>query len=168
MLVTKNIDETFVLKQVISYQTQSLAIVGAELPTDDDPMPFEIRKYKESYWINASGKRRTSYECMACGTEDGFIDTSGYPTNYKLAIRPVLVFKDISDNNWWNIGDVFKFCDKEFQIFTKTRAFCLSDIGASAYRKNVRVKDVLDYEKSDAKKVIDKWFQESLEKGYQF
>lgn len=126
-------------------------------------VPKYIRQYSKKWWLNIP---------------DNFSsDTEGYVNEYgdfiradvvsqSYTVRPSLII-DMSNSKELDVGDVFTFGDKRFYVVSDVLAFCLSDIGESCFSVSDKGKVVKDYEKSDIKKVVDKWFLHSLDECIQ-
>lgn len=73
--------------------------------------------------------------------------------------RPMLYICAAPDD----IGKVFEFGEREFEIVSECYAFCTTDIGKGVYAYPERDKPKLfDYDNSIAKVVIDTWFQQAI------
>lgn len=138
-----------------------LKIIGATLLSlnEADQLPSELRKYHNWWWLRNSSY---IYYRAACVDHRGyFIDGGYFVDDYSNVVRPALQIKKPNSSNL-KIGDVFEFGGKTFKIISNNLAFCLSDIGTCAFRRNWKAEDANDYEKSDVKKYVDEWFVDSM------
>lgn len=141
---------------------EDLDIVGATLLSieEAEKLPLELRRYN-CWWLLRSPGCDSYYATFV--DDDGSICDFGDLVNYDLhSVRPALIITNIESSNL-KIGDKFEFGGKPFQIISNKLAFCLTDIGMCCFREDWQAKDANDYEKSDVKKYVDKWFNESKE-----
>ena len=116
---------------------------------DDDKI------YSSPWWLRTPGGGRSSASFV---TECGNVDEEGYCVeSSRLAVRPVLKLKS-SD---LEIDDTFEFGGKTFVVISESLAFCTGDIGHHEFRAEWAAKDASDYEKSDVKRLVDRWFTSS-------
>jgi len=138
-----------------------LNITGATLLTDKEAeqLPQRLREYKKYWWLKSPG-----YSSLrsAFVIDPGFIDDWGICVSDSIVVRPVLIISNLESSNL-KIGDTFKFGDREFEIISTDKAFCLGDIGTSIFRNDWKASDANVYEKSDVKKFIDNWFKKVKE-----
>lgn len=142
--------------------TLGLEVSGATLLTREEvkQLPKRLREYGKWWWLKSPGNY---YNYAANVFEEGYVNRFGNYVDIKnLAVRPALIISNLEVSNL-NIGDTFKFGDKEFEIIFDDKALCLSDIGQCAFRKNWVASDAYDYEKSDVKKYVDNWFEKATE-----
>ena len=72
-------------------------------------------------------------------------------------VRPVLTLENI-DSTSFEIGDTFEFRGYIFTIISKEYALCDEGITTMAYRSEEGVENANDYESSDIKAYLEKWF----------
>ena len=132
-----------IIKSTIEYD---IDILGATLLTVDEAeqLPGRLRAYDEFWWVRSSGRR------------------SSRIANARYTVRPVLIISNLESSNF-QIGDTLKFGDREFEIISDDKAFCLTDIGTTWFREDSEADDANDYEKSDVKKYVDNWFKKVKE-----
>lgn len=130
---------------------------GARLLTKEeaDRLPKRLKLYRNWWWtFNAADNDHHNGAWVVFGYR-GYLhyDTVGN----ERAVRPALRIesKDLQ------IGDTFLFGGKEFEVIKEGLAFCTTDIGESAFRTDWKAEDANQYEASDIKKYIDKWFEEN-------
>lgn len=146
-------------KVITIIQDEEIDIKGATLLASDkaEVLPLRLRKYHDRWWLHSPG---FSQSFVACVFDDGSVRYGGGRVcNDFYCVRPILIINLKSSN--LKIGDVFVFGDKEFEIISDTIAFCKSDIGEYYFRKAFSSEDANDYEASDVKKFVDKWFEEA-------
>ena len=150
-----------VYKKVEQYIECDLAIASATLLSIEEAKELspELRKYERWWWLWSPGDASLG----AAGVDyDGSVYDLGYIVyNSRDAVRPALQISNLQSSNL-QIGDVFTFGGKPFQIISDNLAFCLSDIGTCAFREDWKVANANDYETSDVKKFVDEWFNEAI------
>ena len=116
-------------------------------------LPERLKRYNDRWWLRSPG----SYSChVAIVNYSGSIDYEASCIN--VIIRPVLIISNLESTDL-EVGDTFEFGNKEFEVISNDKAFCLTDIGRSVFRDDWKADDANDYEKSDIKKYIDEWFE---------
>lgn len=126
------------------------------------------RKHNDCWWMRSSGCDPIS---AAYVSDSGSVHFLGARVDDFFSVRPALRI-NIKNSNF-KIGDIFIFGKKMFKIISDNLAFCTDDIGKFCFRKNFDAEDANNYEKSDAKKIVDQWFaratnyQEMLERQMQ-
>lgn len=91
----------------------------------------------------------------------GDVDRSGrFVDNDDDAVVPALRIKSSGSD----IGRRFRFGDKEFLILSPELAISTSSIGKHCFREEWDAPDANDYEASDVKNYIDRWFEDSMRK----
>ena len=140
----------------------NLDISGATLLTTEEveKLPERLREYNNSklWWVLQPQDYGADY--VASVYSNGIVSRTGDHRFY-FRVRPALIISNLKSSGL-RIGDTFKFGDKDFEIISNDRAFCLGDIGYSLFREDCRASDVDDYEKSDIKNIIDEWFKKSI------
>lgn len=152
---------------IMTVQDQDIEILGATLLSTEEAekLPTELKEYPYWWWLRSPGGGNAFAAYVednesAYGSEDytapinyfgKFVDSYG-------CVRPALIISLDSSN--FKIGDCFKFGNKEFEIISNSLAFCKSDIGKSYFEWLNKNEDANDYEKSDVKWFVDKWFEE--------
>lgn len=90
-----------------------------------------------------------------------YIDYSGWINKYgtsifnDMAIRPILHILDLNDNK---IGYTFKINKYYFKIINETCAIIQGSLGYNRFDSESN-----DYEKSEAKQIVDNWFEKEIE-----
>lgn len=141
-----------------------LNITGATLLSIEEvvALPYYLRAYKNWWWLRSPG--RQSYNAVLVN-KGGRIYGYGYPVGIDDdAVRPVLQISNLEPTNL-KIGDSIFFGEKEFEIISDELAFCKTDIGICCFREDCEAEDANDYEKSDIKKFVDKWFERALKEN---
>ena len=148
-----------VKKIVTSTIELELDISGATLLTRDEAseLPERLKRYDKLWWLKSPG----NYSCFVVCVRSGVYVNCNSEWGL-ITVRPALIISNFESSNL-KIGDTFKFGDKEFEIISSDKAFCLSDIGQCAFRKDYKAPDANDYEKSDIKKYVDNWFEKVKE-----
>ena len=150
-----------------------LDILGATLLTinEAEKLPVRLRRYDRWWWLKSRSvslgieginfNAYTAYAAYVDG-DDATIDAIGDKVSYEDGkVRPAIIISNLSALNL-QFGDIFEFGDKEFEIISDNKAFCLSDIGQCAFRNDAEALDANIYEKSDIKKYVDEWFEKSI------
>jgi len=145
--------------RVIARETD-LEITGATLLTVEEAreLPEMLRKRSYWWWLQSPGKDSSHVAHVGF---DGNINNYGADVdNYYGGVRPALIISNF-ESSGLKIGDMFEFGDKQFEIISDNKAFCLGCITSMAFREDWRAPDANDYEKSNVKKRIDVWFERS-------
>ena len=145
-------------------KAEELEITGATLLSIEEAknLPLRLRQYDDWWWLRSPGY----FSFLAAYVHnDGSVDNYGYGVSDSIdAVRPALKIKNLKSSNF-QIGDVFIFGDKKFEIMREDYAFCLKNIGYHCFREDRRAIDANQYEKSDVKKFVDKWFKKGCKNG---
>ena len=154
--------KTIVKKEVKQYVNEEIEITGATLLSieEAEQLPIGLRKYDNWWWLRSPGY---DFDLAALVYFDGSVGDGGdlVYRSYNT-VRPALQISDINSSNL-QIGDIFEFGDVFFKIISDKLALCLTDIGTHCFRKDRQYPDANNYEKSDIKKYVDDWFNESKE-----
>ena len=141
-------------------QKEELEIVGATLLSSEEAetLPLRLRKHTNWWWLRSPG----CISDLAAGVSGGssILSYGGDVRNGTGAVRPALIIKNLKSSNL-KIGDTFLFGNKKFEIISDVIAFCLEDIGQYCFKKDWKASEANDYEKSDVKKFVDNWFENS-------
>lgn len=134
-----------------------IAITEARLLTKEEAeaLPERLRRYLDFWWTSTADAEYTFRAWMMNGNLCYLIKRN---VNVETVARPALIFELSS----LKIGDRFIVADLEFEVISEGLAFCTTDIGKCAFRKDWDAKDANQYEASDIKKYIDKWFEENV------
>lgn len=148
-----------VKKIFISTTELELNITEATLLTIDEAklLPERLKAYR-NWWLKTPG----SYSCYAAYVDyNGFIHShGGYIRNNLNVVRPALIISNLESSEF-KFGDRFEFGGKEFEIVFDYLAFCLTDIGQCAFKKDWNADDKNNYEQSDVKQFINEWFEKA-------
>lgn len=118
-------------------------------------LSVEEREYKGQWWQRSPGAH---HDLAASVYDNGVVNSFGNNVDYNHNyLRPVLNIN--TQNSDFAVGDIFVFGKKIFQIISDNLAFCADDIGKFCFKRNFETEDANDYEKSDAKKIIDQWYK---------
>lgn len=139
----------------------NLEIVEATLLTveEAEKLPERLRKHAYVWWLQSCGY---CSDYAACVYPDGIVSHDGDYVCFYYDVRPVLVISNL-ESLGLKIGDIFEFGDKEFEIISNNKAFCLTDIGNNVFKRDSNVLNANNYERSDVKKFIDYWFKNNIE-----
>lgn len=147
----------------ICTKTLDLEIKGATLLSVEEAksLPERLRKYTDWWWwLRSPGYYQ---DTAAYVNHDGVVYEHGdYVDCDDFGVRPGLNIN--LDNSNLTIGDKFIFGDKEFEIISDNLAFCVSDIGCCAFRKDYDANYVNKYEHSDIKKYVEDWYSGVVKK----
>ena len=150
-----------VYRKVEQYIECDLAITSATLLSieEAEQLPRELRKYDHWWWLRSPG----FYSDFAVLVDlvGSVYDRGNIVRSDDIAVRPVLLINNLKSSNL-KVGDVFEFGGKQFKIVSDKLAFCLTDIGAYCFREDWQAEDANDYEKSDVKKYVDEWFNDTV------
>lgn len=152
-----------VVDKVIT-QKEQLDIIGATLLSIEEAkqLPLRLRKYTNWWWLRSSGYR-SNRAAVVCSF--GSVSDPGSSIEYcDRVVRPALKINNLNCSNL-QIGDVFMFGGKWFEVISNSLAFCLEDIGFYCFGRDLKAEDANDYEKSDVKEFIDDWFNRSLQES---
>lgn len=105
-----------------------------------------------TWWLRSPGNDENYVACVF--GKYGLIDACGHDVKEEFGVRPALIFKS-SD---LEIGDKFIAFNYEWTVIDSNKALCNSIIGCSAFCNDWKTHTANDYEKSDIKKYIDRWF----------
>lgn len=148
--------ELTVEKLITQTEPVKLDIIEATLPSVEEVelFPKELIEHRNWWWLRSPG----GDSCWSAYVSySGYINYHGFVISTGGDVRPMLRLTNLKDTNL-KVGDKFIFKNKTFQIVSEDIAFCLDDIGTSCFNKKYRKKDANDYEKSDIKKYIERWF----------
>lgn len=146
------------IKKICTVETpMDIAINEARLLTKEEveALPERFKLYDNWWWTSTANVANPVSAWFVSGPYGylirNIVDSEG-------SVRPTLIFesKDLE------VGDKFLIGEKEFEVIKESLAFCTSDIGECAFREDFEAEDANDYEKSDIKKYIDKWFEENV------
>lgn len=142
-------------------QELNLEITEATLLTIEEArkLPERLRRYDEWWWLKSPGRFSGQVTFVDDG---GFVNSFGDHAFVDNVVRPVLIISNFDSSNL-QIGDTFEFGDENFEVISNGKAFCLGDIDYKEFREDLDAPDANDYEKSDIKKYIDKWFEKVKE-----
>lgn len=137
---------------------EKLEFIGATLLSAEEAENYltrEERVYDFYWWLRSPGCI-SSY--VAYVDSDGSIDYSGdHISLIHRCVRPALQIKNL-ESSYFEIGDRFKMGGYEFKIISKDLAWMYKqDIGCYAFNEDFEKGN--DYERSDAKNFVDKWFE---------
>ena len=89
---------------------------------------------------------------------DGTFNYIEVDDSINVCVRPALILSNLEDSDY-TVGDKFRFAGELFTIISDRYALCDCCIDKVVeFRKDVDAEDANDYEKSDAKKFVDSWF----------
>lgn len=151
-MIIKNVRRTITIAKEFD-----LNILEATLLTNEEArqLPKRLRRYNKYWWLRSPGYTHDFAANVDYENVDG---TGSFVKMHDIAVRPVLIISNLKSSNL-EIGDTFEFGNKMFEIISDDKAFCLTDIGTSAFREDFKADDANNYEKSDVKKFIDEWFK---------
>jgi len=148
-------------KIIKSTVKEELEIVGATLLSIEEAEEYltRVERAYDCWWWLCSPSR-FSY-CATLVYCDG--DIIGYGDSVHdggICVRPALQIKNLESSNF-EIGNTFQIDDYEFKIISDNLAWMYKqDIGHYAFNEDYEKGN--DYETSDVKKVVDKWFKDLL------
>ena len=149
-------------KIIRATKEEELNITGATLLSVEEAkaLPQRLREYSNWWWLRSPGR---CSNLAAYVNYDGLVHARGSNVDYtRGAVRPALLISNLESSNL-QIGDKFIFGSAEFEIVSKSMAFCLGDIGEHPFRNDWQADDANVYEVSDVKKFVDKWFEDAKE-----
>ena len=137
-----------------------ITVTGATLLTvvEAERVPESTLGIDRPWWLRSPGY----YTNCAANVYNDYIDGDGCNVGCETyGVRPVL---NVSlDASGLSVGDKFTFGDKEFDVISKNKALCTDIIGNCAFRKDKNLDDANNYELSDVKMFVDKWYGKCLE-----
>lgn len=145
-------------KIVKSTVEEELEITGAMLLSAEEAEKYLT--HKERIYDSAWGLCSPCYDCDCAA----YVGCSGYTHNYfgvdvdyEFGVRPALQIKNLESSNL-KIGDTFEIGDYEFKVISENLAWMFKqDIGRCEFNKYLANGN--NYETSDVKKFVDKWFR---------
>lgn len=151
-----------VKKQIPTFVDEPLDIKGATLLSEEEVKSLlteKERAYVYWWWLRTPGGYSSRHACYV--SYGGSVNDYGVRvSDDDVGVRPALIINLESSD--LEIGDIFKFGGKEFQILSPTIAWLFrDDIGRCAFRKDWKTANASNYETSDVKKIIDEWFAEA-------
>ena len=146
-------------KIIKSVEEAELEIIGATLLSieEAEKLPMRLKRYDECWWTRSPGDGSNSVLYIE---KDGWVYRSGHQvTNFEYSlcmVRPALEISNLKSSNL-EIGDIFNFGKREFEVISDSLAFCTMDIGEYEfdYYSN-------DYENSEIKEYVDRWFNKVI------
>ena len=146
-------------KVIKTTEPVEISVTDVTLLTEKEAkaLPERLRLHHNWWWLRSSvGFCITA----ACVSIDGSVFGIGRAVDDDdVAIRPALRISGL-ESSGFHIGDIFEFGGTDFEVVSGDTAFCLGDIGDCCFRKDVISDDVDDFEKSDVRKYIDRWFEQ--------
>lgn len=142
---------------------KNLNVVGVDLLTVKEALklPVEILAHRDRYWLKDQGN---DFYHVADVWADGVVNEAGINSYHiNTVLRPVLVLEDL-DQSDFEIGDYFWFADLRWLIINEEHAFCMQDLGHHNFNGDNTIATANQYEYSDAKKFLDKWWSEKGKK----
>ena len=146
-------------KQIITTKDIELEIKGITL--------LDIDEYESCkdiaplsavwWWLRAPGS--ISYYA-AYVIDFGYVDYYGDNVSCVGGVRPALIY---NPTEIVKVGDKVEVAGYLWTIISDNMMLCDDIIGKSAFEKDWRADDANDYEKSDIKKWIEKWYEENIE-----
>lgn len=151
-----------VKKLIVIEKEEDLVIKKASLLSlfqTEACLSTEERKYGTGWCLRTPG---CCSQYISFVDKYGDIRADGDYTFGQFAIRPCL-YIDIK-NSSFKVGDVFLFGGEEFRILAPNIAWIQNDIGKFPFRTDWRADDANVYKVSDAKKIVDEWFNNIIKK----
>lgn len=136
-------------------------IVGVTLLTVEEAKSLSIhqRHAKSNWWLRSPGDKNSLV--LGVFGYTGVINDGGFNTFGYLGVRPALKISNLNSSNL-GFGDSFEFAGYTWTVISNDKALCNTIIDYSAFREDWRAKYANDYETSDVKKYLDKWFAENV------
>lgn len=120
-------------------------------------LPGDIRSIGKSWWLRSPGYYDYYAEFVY---SDGLVCQIGDFVHFEHGVRPALVFNPESSN--LSEGDHFEAAGHTWTVIAKNKALCDGIIGKCAFRANYRTVNANNFETSDIKKFLDKWFEQKF------
>ena len=135
-------------------------IVGVTLLTVDEAKSLsrDQRLVEDIWWLRSPGY--IDYEAACVFGTDGLVYGLGYNVSWKLGVRPALQIANLESSNL-GLGDSFGFAGYTWTIISNDKALCDDVIGYSVFREDWEAEDANNYEASDVKKYLERWFAEN-------
>lgn len=135
-----------------------ITVTEARLLTKEEAeaLPERLIRYPDWWWTKSAWDGIFAIAAWIVYGNSSSVDYSRI--DLWRDVRPALIFesKDLK------VGNKFLFGGKEFEVIKEGLAFCTTDIGKCAFRKDWKAEDANQYEASDVKKYVDKWFEEAI------
>ena len=126
------------------YEKSNMSITGATPLSvwEAEKLPRYLCKYDRWYWLLRPGLCLSS---AAVINWNGSVNWVGsYVDEEFCYVRPAQRLTNTDASNI-QIGDRFEFGNAEFEVIAKNLAFCTSDIGYCAFRKDCEANNANDY-----------------------
>lgn len=148
------------MKNIVSLQ-EGLKITGVTLLTIGEArkLPKETMLNDDCWWLKSRG---AGNDCVAGVYSCGSVSYNGFFAYLENAVRPALMIQNLNFSIF-EIGDKFRFGEKEFEIISDTRALCTESVGCCAFRKDCLAESANNYQASDLKKFLKAWYEKTVE-----
>lgn len=148
-----------IVKSTVEEELEITKATLLSIKEAEEYLTNEERKYERWWWLRSP----SSYSGYTAGVNsNGNIYNRGSRVTYiNDCVRPALQITNLESSNL-KIGDTFKISDYEFKIISKELAWMYKqDIGRHAFNTDYKEenKEGNNYETSDVKKYVDKWFR---------
>jgi len=143
--------------KITYYEPREIELVIEDISllttAEAEELPEEIREYKgEWWWLKTAGG---DTDCAVLVDYLGFIDHDGVSVFLDAyAVRPAVTIRNLESLNL-KIGDPLMIQSEKYVYIGNSRVLYNDEF---TYNKFDAVSN--DYEKSDIKKIVDKWFEE--------
>jgi len=146
---------------------QLFDITGATLLSIEEAseyLTYKERKYDFWWWLRSPGD---DSDCAANVDTSGSISDYGNLVSYgNVYVRPALQIKNLKSTNLL-VGDTFRIIEYEFKVISNDLAWMYdSHIGQYPFNKNSEGGN--DYNTSDIKWYVDKWFNAFIKPYYPY
>lgn len=144
-------------KIITKTEPQELEITGATLLSVKEAvkLPKDTRVAAANWWL-----RSPSYfdgRAAFVAGSDGIVREAGYAVSNAFGVRPALRISGL-ESSAFKTGDRFELGGHSFTVVSDQYALCEGIIGRYFFRDDWKVGGANDYEKSDVKKYVDRWF----------
>lgn len=142
-----------------------LEITGATLLSVEEAKQLngDMLKASEDWWLRSPGH---DGGCAACvyGAHGSVLNFGDY-VKRSFGVRPALTISNLESTNL-GIGDSITFGNHSFTIISSKYALCNEIVGKCAFKKYwyELYEPSNDYQNSDVKKYVDRWFEENRER----
>lgn len=148
-------------RQFVTTVPIEISIVGATLLSEEECVKNQKLIPPLAWWWTRSPDPYDK-EAAGCVLHDGRVDSA--PVNDELVhIRPALIYNQESSDV--APGDKVILNGATYTVLHDGYLLRDEEIGRDSFRNDYKDSSANDYDKSDVKKVVDKWYRKEFEYG---
>ena len=144
-------------KIITTTESIDLNINGITLLSTEEAikLPINIRISEYPWWLRSPGEYDTYAAIVSVDGEDVFSD--GISVDEEFGVRPALKISNLESCNL-QIGDIIIMFNYTWTVISNNLILCDKIVGKCKFRENWKAKDANNYEASDVKKWLEKWY----------